>query len=431
MPRVPLPLRALALLLTPLAGCDDPCGSRFAPGESTVVVSGPVELERTVIDAGMCGPAWVAAADLDGDAAPELILSRFGVQTGASVPNGSVTTYDLEGDTWSTEVVLSEDAGQKWPNDADAHDMDADGDLDLLVGFGFLTCQLVPWTSDCGGLTWFENGADWARHDLVPNGADGFFHRAVSTDVDGDGRLDLVATRESLATPFGSTTYAQMEWFAGSDQGFVPQSKLVDGGGSLPVVFDVDGDGDEDIATGEFFVETGGFVWFEKEGAEYTRHVISTDHGPAIQLSIVPDLFGDGAPVVVGSNHVNNAEGSDQPWQPGILAWRIPDDPKGTWETQVLADDFESLPGTGVAAPGVFSYGDIDGDGDIDLLVSGDGDVSMYWLEQVDGVFDQHVLEAELPTAGGNAVTDLDGDGAADLIVVGYEDNALLRYEVR
>ena len=414
-----------------LLGCDDPCGSRFSVGDSTIVTSGDMEFERTAVDAGVCGPAWLDAADLDGDGALELVVSRFGVQTGTSVPNGAIEAYDLEGDTWSPSTVLPEDEGVKWPNGAEPLDLDDDGDLDLLVGSGFLTCQLVPWTADCGGLTWYENGAGWARHDIVAPGADGFFHRALRTDVDGDGRLDLVATRESLATPFGSESFGRMEWFAGSKEGFVWQGELVEGGGSLPVLFDLDGDGDDDIVSGEYFAAPGGFAWFEKDGATYTRHVITEDHGPAIQLSVVPDLFGDGETILVGTNHVNDAEGSDQPWTPEVLAWRIPADPTGAWETEVLADDFDVLPGTGVAAPGVFSWGDIDGDGDIDLLVSGDGDVAMYWLEQDAGAFTQHVLEADLATAGGSVVTDLDGDGATDLVVVGYEDNVILRYEAR
>ena len=74
----------------------------------------------------------------------------------------------------------------------------------------------------------------------------------------------------------------------------------------------------------------------------------------------------------------------------------------------------------------VFDY---DSDGDLDVLLSGDGDPRVFWLEQTSpGAFVQHVLETGLSQAGGCKVVDLDGDGANELVVTGYETNAVYVY---
>ena len=130
----------------------------------------------------------------------------------------------------------------------------------------------------------------------------------------------------------------------------------------------------------------------------------------------------------VGSNHTNTVSVADD--EPSEIAIYTPTtDPKAPWDKRVISQGIVSRPGTGTAAPGIFGYGDADNDGDIDLIVSGDGDPRIFLFEQTaPGEFTQHTLEASLGQAGGMVIKDLNGDGSNELLVTGYEDNVLFVY---
>ena len=163
----------------------------------------------------------------------------------------------------------------------------------------------------------------------------------------------------------------------------------------------------------------------------WERHVIDDLHGPAIELEFVENLIGDGDTYAVGTNHVNPGSEPNDP-EPVVIAYRVPENPRGRWPGFVLSTNIVSDIGTGNSpkhAPGIFGPGDVDEDGDIDLLVSGDGDPRVFLLEQVEpGKFVTLTLEGDLGQAGGQIVHDLNGDGVMELIVSGYDDDIVSIY---
>ncbi|HJK89692.1 MAG TPA: VCBS repeat-containing protein, partial [Polyangiaceae bacterium LLY-WYZ-15_(1-7)] len=410
----------------------------------------PLELEdpadgftRHVIDDAALGPAFGDLADLDGDGDLDIVYGHFGLlENPTRLPNGEVVIY-RQGDSiedWTREAVVRPEDALQWPNDVTFEDVDEDGDLDVLVPHGFLICNLFR--RPCGGLAWFENeGGEWVRHTLIEAGNDEFYHLGLLEDLDGDGRLDLLTVAE-LFSPMGEGG-ARTVWFRGADtpERFetTPRTILADAGGSVPEPYDVDEDGDLDIVTAEFFTGTASFVWIEQVSAptaesdgEWTRHVIDTEPGPSIEMFVVEGLFEAGDRWAVGSNHVNvHEEGIDS----AIFGYRIPDGEDAreeSWARTVFSEGIVAKENEGVernAAPGIFGEGDIDGDGDTDFVVSGDGDPDVYWLEQIDGAFETHVLQPNLPQAGGMKVADLDGDGRAEILVSGYEQNVVLLFQ--
>ncbi len=427
-----------------LAGCGSSTTTPGDPPDAASAVdapptpdakTGPATFRRHTVATEANGPAFVAVAPLGGK--PTLVVSAFGHAT-ANLPAGTVKTFtpgaDL--DTWTSTTIVPDGDKVLFPNQPTMVDLDGDGDLDALVPSGFLVCAIpfIPGAGPCGALAWYENtGTAWTRHEVVTK-QDLFYHHAVLVDLDGDQHQDLVTVGETQA--FMGPARAELQWFKGTAAGarFEPTPHtLAAGGGSFPRVADLDGDGDLDVASAEFFNSTASFVWFEHAGDDWTRHVIDDDAGPAIQLSIVGDAIGDGKVHLIGTNHVNTAKATPDPHESAVFLYDPPADPREAWTRHTISEGIVSRPGAAMAplgAPGIFGTGDLDGDGDLDVAVSGDGDAHVYWLEQTaPGVFATHVLEAVLGQAGGMVIADLNGDGKAEIVVTGYEDDVVYVYE--
>ncbi|MBM4290132.1 MAG: VCBS repeat-containing protein [Deltaproteobacteria bacterium] len=449
MPRAALTALALlaaALTLSPLSACGDdapPAALRF---------------RRVTFDADAYGPAFTTVADLNGDGRLDIAVSGFGpVQEAAGrgeVPPGEVAVY-YQGASlaeWRREVALPREAGVRLPQELTVEDVDGDGDADIALGSGFLLCGLFSAGGACGGLLWLERrDGEWVRRDVLPPNQRRFYHTALFADLDGDGVRDLITVAEDRRVAQGFLEQeAEAQWFRGDaalPARFEATPRVIGPGlGSLPSLRDMDGDGDLDVVSAEYFAGLGAsLAWYEQVRApvagaapsdplgyagEWRRHVIDAESGPAIQGSWVPELFGPGSGgALVGSNHTNTLSDPDDPRE-GVFALESTADPRAPWRrTQLSAGIQSQNPAGGQAAPGPFGWGDADGDGDVDLLVLGDADPRVFLLEQRPGrEFVTHVLDEGLPQAGGGKVVDLDGDGAAELLVSSFEGDAIYLY---
>jgi hypothetical protein len=178
--------------------------------------------------------------------------------------------------------VFTDSADIYFPNKTTAADVDVDGDIDLIVPYGFLACEVFfIGRGPCGGLAWFESRGDaWVRHDIVPPNATLFYSSVLLLDVDRDGIRDLVTVGERM-----KVKHETPQWFKGVDtvERFERSARVMgEGLGSFPQAIDVDGDGDVDLASAEFFLNEPGFAWFERvkdplttyPAGVWARHVI-------------------------------------------------------------------------------------------------------------------------------------------------------------
>lgn len=408
-----------------------------------------IEFERFVADDNPNKPAFVTVDDLDEDGHLDMIVAQYG-----PLLTGNYDIYWGTGNLnqWTKETLnIGGDNGISFPHPVKVADVNGDGIKDIVSPSGFLACVM-----NCGNIFWLEGTGErnkWTKHEIVKNN-DHFFFDVSLVDVDGDGIDDILTNASQKKSGLTTTLDERLMWFKGTDTAdkFETTARVISSGngGPFPRFVDLNGDGKKDIALAQYFNKdtsaNGSFIWFEQTDniENWTKHIIDKESGESFMLEFIDDLYGDGVRRAVGVNHVNTTDNPNGPKE-GVFVFDIPEDPTQPWPKKNIATDIKSRksPLTGPqAAPGLFGYGDITGNGLIDLVVSGDGDSRVFWFEQNPaGTFTQHTLDGDAGAsiggagsfgqAGGMQIVDLDGDGKNEIIVTLYEDNKIYIYKVK
>lgn len=150
-------------------------------------------------------------------------------------------------------------------------DMDGDGDLDLVhAESDFFRNAAIQWSENLDG-----KGGAWRAHALPMSDEAGDFHSMATADFDGDGDIDVFA--------------AESEWFARRARWFIWENldgkggrferrTILEGlGAHNAVVADMDGDGDQDIASKEFAPA----AWNRLQGGQHADFLENKSTRPA------------------------------------------------------------------------------------------------------------------------------------------------------
>ncbi|MDT8342684.1 MAG: FG-GAP-like repeat-containing protein, partial [Longimicrobiales bacterium] len=377
-------------------------------------------------------------ADVDGDGDADLFVQE---RTGELMHFENVGTPAEARFVWRTDRYLGLPVGE-WSR---FHDLDGDGDLDLLAESPF---SYIRYFRNDGTPTEarFAVAADTLRDE---GGRPVFSDRQNIpnlTDIDCDGRVDLFLGRvdgtvtrfeEVARDPQGvpvfelvTERFEDIEIVAAiAVPGGAPQQQAPTLHGANSMVFaDLDGDGDQDFFWGDFF--EAGLLWIENMGTcarpdlratpvpVPAEELIATSGYNAASLA---DLDADGdldlLIGVLGGAFNPNRTASDN-----LLHYeQLP-----TGRFALRASRF--LDGIDVGSESVPAFGDLDGDGDLDLLVgskldpvalnrarlyrfenTGSATAPVYALRDTLDVADTYHLAP--------ALVDLDDDGDLDLVL--------------
>ena len=430
-------------------GDTTPGGDTGTDTGDDIVAEIPVDTNfiRITADDNPNKPAFVTVGDIDKDGKLDMVVAQYGPSLSGN--------YDIYWGTgklnqWTKETLnIGGDNGISFPHPVKIADVNGDGINDIVSPSGFLACL-----TNCGNIFWLEGTGtrnQWTKHEIVKNN-DHFFFDVSLVDIDGDGIDDILTNASKKGMTGGQDE--QLMWFKGTTTAdrFETTKRVISSGngGPFPRFVDINGDNKKDIALAQFFnsdiSKNGSFIWFEQIDTDnWTKHIIDNESGEGFMLEIIDDLYGDGVRRAVGVNHVNSADNASGPKE-GVFIFDIPEDPTLPWTKKNIATDIKSR-GSGFlgmanqAAPGLFGYGDITGNGLIDFVVSGDGDSRVFWFEQNPaGTFTQHTLDGvagasngagSFGQAGGMQIVDLDNDGKNEIVVTLYEDNKLYIYKVK
>ncbi len=328
------------------------------------------------------------AADFDGDGDSDLVVTAATGQRERILINDGNGVFAVPG-------TARLDRPSLWSDAVTAADVDGDDDIDLL--FARSDSQAMPSLQINDGTGQFIDGN---RPRVEPAEAP---NKVVAVgDFDGDGRVDIVA--DDGAGP------DRLLMNRGA-RGFVDESasRMPSIGSTTRelVAADVDLDGDLDIICGRWASFPGqsptGFGVLENDGTGHFVEV-ATVSAPSIPTSIaVGDVNGDGLPDIAFSATGSQAGVGEQNRvyvQPGWVDVTAVSLPQVDDETRDL------------------ELGDVDGDGDVDMVCANHGSNRLY-LNDGTGVFSDATLGAWPLTAdltNAIALGDVDADGDLDVI---------------
>ncbi len=392
----------------------------------------------------------IAAGDLTGNGRPEVVM----------VPGdgiGRLKWYECTGDPtdpgcWVGHDLLGFDVDHG--HSLAIADINRDGHLDIFCA----EMRLNGGNPDAKMWIFLGDGQGNFTTTEVATGFDN--HESRVADLTGNGRLDI------LGKPYNWETPRIDIWLNPGESGARPDPGSGSGAGmeTLPLdrwerhvldadkpwtsIFitaaDVDGDGRKDIITGGW--------WYKNPGTpagQWTRNPIGA---PLNNMAAVFDFDGSGRPDILGTEGkgadsnarfvwahnagggqftiLDNIQPGDGDFLQGVaverfqagrpldvaLSWhaagkgiqmlRVPANPlEQIWEWRQISP---------VSQDEALSVGDIDGDGQPDLLLG------TQWLRNAGGTWQAYTLHATDEPPDRNILADINGDGRLDA-VVGYE----------
>lgn len=340
--------------------------------------------DQSVIATGSVGHD-VAAADVNGDGAPDVAAAFGGSQ--------SIILYLNDGEGgFSAPVLLNDSAAGAYS--VAFGDLDGDGDEDLVSGSQ--ADNTIEWyvNDGTGGLS---------GPSTITTEAAGTIDLVVA-DLDEDGDLDIASA------DFNGD---RISWFSNDGSGVFGSRSTVTSAVDDPTgvdAVDLDLDGRLDLVSSSFRDDR--IAWYRNLGAGSfgpQQVITSSENGPWGVTHA--DLDGDGDDDVLSA--VRNA---------GRVVWFRNDRVSGFAAARTISTD---APSARSAMPH-----DVDADGDVDVIVASNADDTIAWYaNDGHGSFgNRQIITSAADGAEDVFVADVDVDGLQDVLSVSIEDGLVAWY---
>jgi hypothetical protein len=226
-------------------------------------------------------------------------------------------------------------------------------------------------------------------------------HEVYACDMDLDSDIDVLGASAGLndIAWWRNDGGDPITWTAQTIDSVCPGARSARAG-------DLDGDGDMDVVSAALV--SNEVSWYRNDGGDpivWTEIVIDNSFGGSHMVRIA-DMDGDTDPDILGT-----AYAMDQ-----IAYWENQGGDPVVWIKRIVTSALDEAV-TGCPA-------DIDGDGDTDVLGTGQGSDLVVWWENLGGApaaWRRHDVSTGFAGAWPAYADDIDGDGCTDLVVGGYD----------
>lgn len=289
--------------------------------------------------------------DVNGDGRTDIVSVSWGSRTIAWFENPGSGS-----DAWKEHSI---DSGRP-VEFAFLVDLDNDGRKDeLLPQFGGRESVTAWYEIEGEGAA-----AKWVKHTVSDKG---YGHGIGAGDVNGDGRADILTPEGWLEAPADPR---QTPWKLHAE--FQSEERL-----GFLYVHDVNGDGLNDVVTTS--AHDYGIFWLEQsrktDGSRaWEKRLVDDSWSQAHAMTMV-DLTGDGRPELITGKRLYAHNGHDPGGRESLgLYWyeQVEVEGKLEWARHII--HYGGRVGGGMQIPVV----DLDGDGDLDIVVAGKGGVFLF-----------------------------------------------------